>query len=98
MQNVFGDLGYHFKWQILDARNYGIPQGRRRLFVVGFKDEKQANRFNFPEPITLKFTMQDFLYDNCAKVIFNMIKTEILDYYRGQLVEKHLSQKLIDLY
>ena len=33
MQNVFGELGYHFKWQILDARNYGIPQGRRRLFV-----------------------------------------------------------------
>lgn len=40
MQNVFSDLGYHFKWAILDARNFGIPQGRRRLFVVGFKDEE----------------------------------------------------------
>lgn len=33
MQNVFSELGYHFSWQILDARDYGIPQGRRRLFV-----------------------------------------------------------------
>ena len=97
MQNVFGDLGYHFKWQILDARNYGIPQGRRRLFVVGFKDEKQANRFNFPEPITLKFTMQDFLYDNCAEGNFQYDKDGNIKLLPGgQLVEKYLSQKLID--
>lgn len=97
MQNVFGDLGYHFKWQILDARNYGIPQGRRRLFVVGFKDESQANRFSFPEPVDLKFTMQDFLYDNCAEGNFQYdIKGNIKLLPGGQLVEKHLSQKLID--
>lgn len=66
MQNVFGDLGYHFKWQILDARNYGIPQGRRRLIVVGFKDEKWYKRYDYPVGEELKYTMQDFLLDNCA--------------------------------
>ena len=39
MQNVFEEIGYYFKWAILDAKNYGIPQGRRRLFVVGFKNK-----------------------------------------------------------
>ena len=66
MQQVFSELGYHFKWKILDARNYGIPQGRRRLFVVGFKDEKHYNNFEFPNEKELKFTMQDFLLDNCS--------------------------------
>lgn len=66
MQNVFSDLGYHYSWCILDARDYGIPQGRRRLFVVGFKDEAAHNRFKFPEKKELGYTMQDFLEENLA--------------------------------
>lgn len=96
MQNVFSELGYTYKWQILDAKNYGIPQGRRRLFVVGFKDSKVADRFSFPLPIELKFTMQDFLLDNCAEGNFMyddngalVIKKE------GQTVQKFLSDKLL---
>lgn len=97
MQNVFSELGYHFKWQILDARNYGIPQGRRRLFVVGFKDENQFKRFEFPKPVNLKFTMQDFLLDNCAEGNMNYDKNgDIVLTPGGQKVEKYLSQKLVD--
>lgn len=97
MQNVFGDLGYHFKWQILDARNYGIPQGRRRLFVVGFKDENQCNKFKFPSAVELKFTMQDFLLDNCAEGHFKYDeKGDIVLIPGGEVVTKHLSQKLVD--
>ena len=97
MQNVFSELGYYFKWQILDARHYGIPQGRRRLFVVGFKDEFLANQFSFPNEVELKFTMQDFLLDNCAEG--NLKYDEKGNIYLlpgGQKVEKFLSQKLID--
>ncbi len=96
MQNVFSELGYTYKWQILDAKNYGIPQGRRRLFVVGFKDSKIADKFYFPLPIELKYTMQDFLLDNCADGNFMyddrgalIIKKE------GQLVNRYLSDKLL---
>lgn len=67
MQNVFSDLGYHFSWQILDARDFGIPQGRRRLFVVGFKNEAEFNKFQFPNKIQLEYTMQDFLEENLAE-------------------------------
>ena len=97
MQNVFNELGYNFKWQILDARNYGIPQGRRRLFVVGFKNKKYYNKFEFPKSIELNFTMQDFLLDNCAEGNFKYDKNgNIYLLPGGELVTKHLSQKLID--
>ena len=70
MQNVFSELGYHFSWQILDARDYGIPQGRRRLFVVGFKSKEASERFSFPEKIKLEErplpTMQSMLEENLA--------------------------------
>lgn len=43
----FKDAGYTLYWKILDAANYGIPQFRQRLFLVGFKDRK---KYSFPIP------------------------------------------------
>lgn len=60
IQGVFKDLGYDFHPQILNAKNYGIPQNRERLFVVGFR---KKTKFTFPEPVPLKLTMQDLLED-----------------------------------
>lgn len=67
MQEVFSELGYDFKWTVLNARNYGIPQNRERLFVVGIrKDLIQKSPFEFPEPVPLEKKMQDFLLDNVS--------------------------------
>lgn len=63
IKNVFEDLGYHYTYQVLDARDYGIPQGRRRLFIVGFKDKDKLEKFKFPEKQELTSTMQDYLED-----------------------------------
>ena len=62
MQNVFSDLGYKWYSQVLNSKNYGIPQNRERLFVVGFLD--QTADFDFPTPQVLTKTMQDFLLEN----------------------------------
>ena len=64
MLNSFEDLGYHFTWKILNAKDYGIPQNRRRMFVIGFKDVEGFEKFKFPDAIDLEYTMQDFLEDN----------------------------------
>lgn len=72
MEEVFGQLGYNVFYtkydgspSILNARDYGIPQNRSRLFVVGFRpDIKLDEDFEFPKPISLDKTMQDFLIDN----------------------------------
>lgn len=65
VQRVFDTLGYTIHSQILDAVNYGIPQKRRRIFVVGFK--KGGENFVFPPEKDLNFTMQDFLLENAAE-------------------------------
>ena len=68
MKEVFQQLGYKIyftnndKPSILNAKDYGIPQNRERLFVVGFRsDLKLKQDFQFPKPIPLEKTMQDFL-------------------------------------
>jgi DNA (cytosine-5)-methyltransferase 1 len=42
-----GALGYNPQWRVLLAADYGVPQLRRRVFVVGRRD---GERFEFPEP------------------------------------------------
>ena len=53
-------MGYQIEQEVLNARNYGIPQNRERLFVIGFKQNRE---FSFPSPIPLEITMQDLLQD-----------------------------------
>lgn len=65
MQNVFSDLGYKWYSQVLNSKNYGIPQNRERLFVVGFLD--QMVEFEFPTPRNLTKKMQDFLLENTSE-------------------------------
>ena len=56
--NKFKQTGYTFYYNTLNAKNFGIPQNRERLFVIGFKNKQN---FLFPQPIKLKNTMQDYL-------------------------------------
>ena len=58
---TFNELGYNYYYKVLNAKDFGIPQHRERIFVIGFKDKSLD--FNFPEEIKLKSTMQDFLED-----------------------------------
>ena len=97
MQQVFQELGYSFKFKILDSRNFGIPQGRRRIFVVGFKNSESCDKFKFPEEIDLKFTMQDFLEENCAEGSLQSVDGELtkINDKKGIPEERYyLSEKL----
>lgn len=47
IRQEFEELGYKLQHKVLDAVNYGVPQHRERVILVGFKDE---NNFIYPEP------------------------------------------------
>jgi len=61
------ELGYSFHYKIVKASDFGLPQNRPRLFMVGFKDPDTP--FTFPEPIPLKFTMSDVWDGDCSREI-----------------------------
>lgn len=98
MKNVFEELGYHFKWSILDARDFGIPQGRRRIFVIGFKNKDACVKFEFPKARELKYKMQDFLEENCAIGSLQSVNGElsVVNDKKGEPEERYyLSEKLL---
>lgn len=54
------DLGYFVpEPQILNAKHYGVPQNRERIFILGFKNKASAGRFIYPIPTKVRKTIAD---------------------------------------
>lgn len=54
-----GNLGYNSYWQIINAKDCGIPQTRERVFVVSIRKDID-NGFEFPAPIPLEKELRDY--------------------------------------
>ncbi|MDY4562086.1 MAG: DNA cytosine methyltransferase [Candidatus Cryptobacteroides sp.] len=52
------DCGYDVYYQVLNGKDYGVPQSRERIYCIGFKKETE---FSYPSPIPLDKTMYDYL-------------------------------------
>lgn len=87
IEKTLTDLGYHIKTQVLNSMDYGnVPQNRERIYIVGFKDEKIANRFEFPKQIKLTKDVRSVLdkevddkYYYNDKPLYERIKDDIVD-------------------
>ena len=56
------DLGYYMTYQVMNASEYGnIPQGRERIYIVGFKDKAVSERFQFPDKVELTKSVFDVI-------------------------------------
>jgi DNA (cytosine-5)-methyltransferase 1 len=47
-------LGYNIYYDVLDTKDYGIPQSRKRMYIVGIKTSRMKKEFNFPKKIACK--------------------------------------------
>lgn len=56
--NTLEELGYKVSYNILNAKEFGLPQNRARIYIVGFKDNVD---FEFPEPPKSKTKVWDIL-------------------------------------
>jgi len=54
-------LGYNNYWQILNAKDYGVPQNRERVFVVSIRKDVDTKGYKFPEKIPLTRRLKDVL-------------------------------------
>ncbi|OGD68350.1 DNA (cytosine-5-)-methyltransferase [Candidatus Campbellbacteria bacterium RIFCSPLOWO2_01_FULL_34_15] len=87
IKQTLEDLGYHLKVEVLNTMDYGnIPQNRERIYIVGFKDKKHYENFEFPKPTKLKIKVTDLLekevpekYYYKDKPLFEKIKNDITE-------------------
>lgn len=61
MDNLKSIGKYNIYYDILNTKDYGIPQSRNRIFIVGIKKTKQKNKFQFPKPLTQSIPIKNIL-------------------------------------
>lgn len=61
-QNWLAEQGYSNFWKVLNAKDYGIPQNRERVFLVSILNE--CGWYDFPEPFRLETRLKDVLEEN----------------------------------
>ncbi len=87
IKNTLRDLGYHIKYKVLNSMEYGnVPQNRERIYIVGFKNKKECDNFEFPEPIKLTNTIKNILekdvdakYYYDGKPLYDRLKDDITE-------------------
>lgn len=65
-QMILDDLdeaGYNTYYKILNAKDYGIPQNRERVFIISIRKDIDNGKFKFPDPKPLKIRLKDLLDD-----------------------------------
>lgn len=58
------EYGYNVYWKVLNAKDYGIPQNRERVYLIFIKKELDNGKFTYPEPFDNGMRLKDVLEEN----------------------------------
>lgn len=58
------ELGYNIYFKILDAQDFGLPQRRERIIIVGFRPDLKVTNFKFPKGSKKRIPIKNILEDN----------------------------------
>lgn len=66
IKTTLEELGYEVKYTLFKAKDFGVPQNRERIYIIGFNKEKIKNykKFSMPDPPYLKTCVGDILEKN----------------------------------
>jgi len=62
IKSLFRECGYKLSFEKLNAVDYGVPQDRKRVFFVGFRNDLDKT-FEFPSPLKKKLNLKDAIFD-----------------------------------
>lgn len=64
------EYGYHTYWSVLNAKNYGIPQNRERVYLILIKKELDNGKFEFPKPLNIPVCLMDILEEKVEEKFY----------------------------
>ncbi|MDJ0844586.1 HaeII family restriction endonuclease [Crocosphaera sp.] len=92
--DILLNLGYYTDYKVLNALNFGLPQKRERVFIVGFREPLS---FNWPQPNRLMKPLSEILEKSVSKFYYASPEIlKILDYFNKNnpgVVERYIYYK-----
>ena len=76
LETLENDLGYKTTWKVFDSLEFGLPQSRKRIFIVGTKDEKIDLNGNEP-----KFTTLESILEKCLPTLKSDFVNKLLSHF-----------------
>lgn len=92
-------LGYQSYYQVLNAKDYGIPQNRERVFVISIRSDVNSYgchvfNYKFPPKQELKLKLKDLLEDNVDEKY--IISDNLIKYYNKKIRQKWRKELHLD--
>lgn len=75
------DYGYYNSWQVLNAKDYGVPQNRERVFLISIRRDllDPSPVYHFPKPFPLELRLKDVLEPKVDEKYY--LSDKMLDYF-----------------
>ena len=72
---MFDEVGYDVSFTLVNAKDYGVAEERKRVFYIGFRKDLNVD-FDFPEPLKEKPSLRDAIYDIKDSAIPAVLKSK----------------------
>lgn len=82
---------YNVYWKVLNAKNYGIPQNRERVYLIFIKKDLDNGKFQFPKPFDNGIRLKDMLEDAVDQKYY--LSKEVQD--RFKLTDETFTKNII---
>ena len=84
---------YHIYWQVLNAKDFGVPQNRERVFIIGIRDDED-NSFQFPKEEYLTKRLKDVLENDVDEKYFLSEKMiNVLSHHKNPIIDNQTPEK-----
>lgn len=90
--NTLEELGYNNYWKVLNAKDYGVPQNRERVFAVSIRKDIDDGEFKFPEKAPLEHRLKDVLEANVDEKFY--LKKELCDRFIEKFQKRDVSNTI----
>lgn len=91
------EYGYNVHWKVLDAKDYGIPQHRERVYLIFIKKELDNGKFTYPEPFDNGMRLKDILEDTVNEKFYisnnKFIQTLHVDKEKNGVIKVGITDK-----
>ena len=88
IRKTLNEIGYDVRHKILNASDYGVPQSRKRIYIIAFRKDLKINNFEFPISNNTSCNLEDILEKETYTD--NFLITKYVPKYSKKIIQKDI--------